>query len=152
MPLPIPTQIVSPAPVAQTPLSADDVRRWLIMVERGAAKDQGRTTSPGTHKVWKWPDIYVKDTDVRNYLKAWVWCKAHGHSFKEICRSRVGWSVRTGQRKVDEAIAVITARLAFDMAAEGGGVLVTANALEPVNLKLRPLGTLPVAPTRPDPE
>ena len=133
MPPPLPTQIAGPGP---TPPTAAEVRRWLICTERGAAEDIARrSTSPGTHKVWRWPDVYVRDTDTRHYLKAWVWCQAHGHSFKEICRQRVGWSVRTGQRKVDEAVALITAGLAFEMAGGKEGVLVVGNALAPVNAK-----------------
>ncbi len=115
-------QIAGSESVAQTPLTADEVRRWLICTERGAAEDIRRgSTSPGTDKVWKWTE-YIKDTDTLSYLKAWIWCRAHGESFKEICRQRAGWSVRTGQRKVDDAIRIITARLAFEVATGGADV------------------------------
>lgn len=68
------------------PSAAAEVRGWLICTEHAAAAIARRSTSPGTRKVWRWPDASVRDTDTRHGRKAWVWCRAHGHSVKEICR------------------------------------------------------------------
>ncbi|MGE7416989.1 hypothetical protein [Methylobacterium tarhaniae] len=90
------------------PCTVADVRRWLIAAERRAGRSLAtRQLVPGDAPVWRWPDLYVADYQTRQYLKAWIWCEAHGESFAALCRERHGWSVRTGARKVAGALRAI---------------------------------------------
>ena len=68
---------------------------------------------------------------MRQYLKAWMYCAAHGLSFRGLCRDRPGWSERTGQREVAQAIEIITAMLNFERTAAGQGALVRDDGLSP---------------------
>ncbi|MBK3399384.1 MULTISPECIES: hypothetical protein [Methylobacterium] len=131
-----------PAPTPDTvgaldviPLTREEVRLWLVYTERGAATDhQARVAIHSTNKAIRWPDLYIKDYETRQYLKAWIYCEAHAESFRQVCQQRRGWSYRTGLRRVGEAIETITVMLNFERAAAGGAALVRDGGLAPVRL------------------
>ncbi|SEP40735.1 hypothetical protein SAMN04487843_11623 [Methylobacterium sp. ap11] len=122
-----------------TPLTPEDVKLWLVYAERGAATDhQARVAIHSTSKAIRWPDLYIKDYETRQYLKAWIYCEAHAESFRQVCHQRRGWSYRTGLRRVGEAIATITVMLNFERAAAGGAALVQNEGLAPAGLDTPP--------------
>ncbi|ACL62085.1 hypothetical protein [Methylobacterium nodulans] len=126
-------------PPARPPCTVEEVKAWLICAERGAANAiKWRSTMPGTHKVWTWPDRFIKDYDTRQYLKAWIWCEAHGESFARLCRERERWSQRTGSRKVAQALETIAAMLNFEAAAREGGAIGSGDRVEPLSRPATP--------------
>ena len=130
MPAPTP-QIIGSTDV--TPLTPEEVKLWLVYTERGAATDhQARVAIHSTNKAIRWPDLYIKDYETRQYLKAWIYCEAHAESFRQVCHHRRGWSYRTGLRRVVAAIATITVMLNVERAAAGGAALVRDGGLAPV--------------------
>lgn len=136
--MPTPTPHIIGA-IKAIPLTPEDVKLWLVYTERGAATDhQARVAIHSTNKAIRWPDLYIKDYETRQYLKAWIYCEAHAESFRQVCHHRRGWSYRTGLRRVGEAIATITVMLNFERAAAGGAALVRYGELAPVRLDPAP--------------
>jgi hypothetical protein len=122
-----------------TPLTPEEVKLWLVYTERGAATDhQARVAIHSTNNAIRWPDLYIKDYETRQYLKAWIYCEAHAESFRQVCQHRRGWSYRTGLRRVAEAVETITVMLNFERAAAAGAALVSDEELVPVWLDRSP--------------
>ncbi|MBY0296688.1 MAG: hypothetical protein K2X71_11690 [Methylobacterium sp.] len=113
------------APQAWT---VEAVKRRLREAERAATR---RPPDPALQAALRWPDLYIREHGTRQYLKAWIWCEAHGESFTQLCRGRAGWSARTGSRRVAEALATIAALLTFAEAAPDGTALAAEGRIGP---------------------
>ncbi|MGY2051703.1 hypothetical protein [Methylobacterium sp. JK268] len=122
------TLISEAAPIRRAvPMTVAEVKAHLIGTESRIANDIARRSAGRSrHPASRWPDRYVSDDDTRQYLKAWIWCEAHGESFARLCRERAGWSQRTGSRRVADGLNSIVTRLSAE--AEALGVTVAAPA------------------------
>lgn len=76
-----------------------DAETWMVHAEMA----DPRKRNPGEARPLTWPDRFVEDPDQRAALKLWVWCKANGYAFSDVCKRR-GLSPSTASRRKQAAV------------------------------------------------
>lgn len=75
-----------------------------------AERADPRARNPGEGRPSTWPDRFVVDVEDRAALKLWVWAKARGYGFHDVCRRR-GQSYTTALRRKNRAVERIAGLL-----------------------------------------
>lgn len=90
-------------------MTEKDVERWMVAAEKADRREH----NPGQERPLRWPDLFVVKPEHRRAIRLWVWCEAHGHSFREVCAER-GIPYTTANRHRAAALERITMLLSLE--------------------------------------